>query len=217
VTGTIEMSSKIILKFLVVGEVDVGKTSLLLSYSDPDNDPKAEPPTNGVDVLSVQTTIEGRPITVQLWDTAGQERFRVITSSFYKGAHGVMLAYDTTCTETFEPLKNWDADVDRYHGNPSMLAKMVVGTKIDLEDQRAVNSEEGMAVAKSLGKDVLFAETTIFNRDTVVAAFQKLLEAAYAKYKEAEAERQKAAQGGEAGDVVHVKKSSAKKRRNCFM
>jgi len=170
-----------------------------------------------VDVLSVQTTIEGRPITVQLWDTAGQERFRVITSSFYKGAHGVMLAYDTTCTETFEPLKNWDADVDRYHGNPSMLAKMVVGTKIDLEDQRAVNSEEGMAVAKSLGKDVLFAETTIFNRDTVVAAFQKLLEAAYAKYKEAEAERQKAAQGGEAGDVVHVKKSSAKKRRNCFM
>jgi len=214
------MSSKVILKFLVVGEVDVGKTSLLLSYSDPENDPNAAPPTNGVDVISVPTTIDGRNITVQLWDTAGQERFRVITSSFYKGAHGVMLAYDTTCTETFEPLKNWDADVDRYHGNPSQLAKMVVGTKIDLEEQRAVSAEEGQAVAESLGKGVLFAETTIFKRDTVLEAFQKLLEAAYAKFKAAEEERQKAAAGnsGEAGDVVHVKKSgSGKKKRTCVV
>jgi len=212
-------SSKVILKFLVVGEVDVGKTSLLLSYSDPDNDPNVAPPTNGVDVLSVQTTVDDRPVTVQLWDTAGQERFRVITSSFYKGAHGVMLAYDTTCTETFEPLKNWDADVDRYHGNPSMLAKMVVGTKTDLKDQRAVTPEEGKAVAESLGKNVLFAETSIFDRDSVLAAFNKLLQAAYAKYKEAEEERKKAAAGssGEAGDVVHVKRSNARKRRNCLV
>jgi len=213
-------SSKVVLKFLVVGEVDVGKTSLLLSYSDPENDPNVAPPTNGVDVLSVQTTIEGRPVTVQLWDTAGQERFRVITSSFYKGAHGVMLAYDTTCTETFEPLKNWDADVDRYHGNPSMLAKMVVGTKIDLKDQRAVTPEEGKAVAESLGKGVLFAETSVFDRDTVLAAFQKLLEAAYAKFKVAEEERQKAAanSAGAAGDVVHVKKNTGgRSRRGCYV
>jgi len=210
--------SKVVLKFLVVGEVDVGKTSLLLSYYDPENDPKAPPPTSGVDVLSVQTTIDGRPITVQLWDTAGQERFRVITSSFYKGAHGVMLAYDTTCPESFEPLKNWDADVDRYHGNPSMLSKMVVGTKIDLKDQRAVTEEEGKAVAQSLGKGVLFAETSVFQRDTVVNAFQLLLEAAYAKYKAAEEERNKAAAGasGEAGDVVRVKKGNGKKKtRSC--
>jgi len=207
--------SKVVLKFLVVGEVDVGKTSLLLSYNDPENDPSVPPPTNGVDVLSVQTTIEGRPVTVQLWDTAGQERFRVITSSFYKGAHGVMLAYDTTCPETFEPLKNWDADVDRYHGNPSMLSKMVVGTKIDLKDQRAVTEEEGKSVAQAIGKDVLFAETTVYDRDTVLAAFQKLLEAAYAKFKAAEEERNKANAGasGEAGDVVRVKKGKGKGKK----
>jgi len=207
--------SKVVLKFLIVGEVDVGKTSLLLSYNDPKNDPNAPPPTSGVDVLSVQTTIDGRPITVQLWDTAGQERFRVITSSFYKGAHGVMLAFDTTCPESFEPLKNWDADVDRYHGDPSSLAKMVVGTKIDLKDQRAVTEEEGKAVAKSLGKDVLYAETSVFDRSTVVNAFQLLLEAAYAKYKAAEEERKKAAgDGGEAGDVVRVKKTKGGKKKS---
>jgi len=213
-------NSKIVLKFLVVGEIDVGKTSLLLSYNDPENDPSAPPPTNGVDVLSVQTTIQGRPVTVQLWDTAGQERFRVITSSFYKGAHGVMLAYDTTSPETFEPLKHWDEDVERYHGNPSMLSKMVVGTKIDLKDQRAVTEEEGKAVAKSLGKDVLFAETSVFERDTVLAAFQKLLDAAYTKYKAAEEERRKAAadNAGEAGDVVRVKKGGkGGKKRTCIV
>jgi len=217
------MSSKVVLKFLVVGEVDVGKTSLLLSYSDPDNDPSAPPPTNGVDVISVPTKIDGRDIILQLWDTAGQERFRVITSSFYKGAHGVMLAYDTTCPESFEPLKNWDSDVERYHGDPSMLSKMVVGTKIDLKDQRAVKVEDGKAVAQSLGKDVLFAETSIYDRDTVVAAFKKLLDVAYAKYKAAEQERAKAAAGnsGQAGDVVRIKKGSGKKnagaKRTCVV
>jgi len=215
------MSSKITLKILVVGEVDVGKTSLLLSYSDPENDPNSPPPTNGVDVISVPTQIDGHSIVVQLWDTAGQERFRVITSSFYKGAHGVMLAYDTTSSESFEPLKNWDADVERYHGNPAMLTKMVVGTKTDLKDERVVKAEDGEAVAQSLGKDVLFAETSIFDRDTVLAAFQKLIEAAYAKYKAAEEERKKAAEGngGEAGDVVRVKRGGAKKGkgRSCIV
>jgi len=216
------MSSKVFLKFLVVGEVDVGKTSLLLSYSDPENDPNAPPPTNGVDVISVPTKIDGRDIILQLWDTAGQERFRVITSSFYKGAHGVMLAYDTTCPESFEPLKNWDQDVELYHGDPTMLSKMVVGTKIDLEDQRAVKAEDGQAVAASLGKDVLFAETTIFDRSTVVAAFQKLLEVSYAKFKAAEEERKKAAAGnaGQAGDVVRIKKGGKKgnsSKRSCVV
>ena len=83
----------------------------------------------------------------------------MITSSFYKGAHGVMLAYDTTSQETLAPLKGWDGDVDRYHGNPSIVAKMVVGTKKDLAEQRTVTPEEGQAMAAAIGKDVLFAET----------------------------------------------------------
>lgn len=146
---------------------------------------------------------------------AGQERFRVITSSFYKGAHGVMLAYDTTSRETLAPLKGWDADVDRYHGNPSIVAKMVVGTKTDLADQRTVTADEGQAMAASIGKEVLFAETSVFDRDSVLVAFQRLLDAAYAKYKVEEEKRKKAAEdsAGEAGDVVHVKKASSKKKK----
>lgn len=145
----------------------------------------------------------------------------MITSSFYKGAHGVMLAYDTTSQETLAPLKGWDGDVDRYHGNPSIVAKMVVGTKKDLAEQRTVTPEEGQAMAAAIGKDVLFAETSVYDRDSVLVAFQRLLDAAYAKYKVEEEKRKKAAEdsAGEAGDVVHVKKASSqkKKKKTCVI
>ena len=47
------------------------------------------------------------------WDTAGQERFRTITSSYYRGAHGIIVVYDTTEAETFNNVKQWLHEIDR--------------------------------------------------------------------------------------------------------
>ena len=49
--------------------------------------------------------LEGKTIKLQIWDTAGQERFRTITSSYYRGAHGIIVVYDTTDSETFEHVR----------------------------------------------------------------------------------------------------------------
>lgn len=216
-------SKPTVIKVIAVGECGIGKTSLMLSYSDPQFDPKSNPSTTGVDVINFPTTINGKPVVVQLWDTAGQEKFRVITSSYYKAANVAVLAYDITDSETFEPLQGWDQEIDRFHVTSNKVTKIVIGTKADLEDQRAVERSEGEKAAKDLGDDVLFAETTIFDRKTVTEALTKAVTEAF-RVIQAEEQKKSAEAGddGEDGDVVKISRKSKKGKKDkkgtsCFI
>lgn len=80
------------LKFLIVGDSGVGKTSLLMRYCE-DKFHTDFLSTIGVDFKIKKIETENHQITLNIWDTAGQERFRNITKAFYKGAHGVVLVY----------------------------------------------------------------------------------------------------------------------------
>ena len=80
------------LKFLVVGDSGVGKTSLLVRYCD-DTFQTDYLSTIGVDFKIKRIEHNNQQITMNIWDTAGQERFRNITKSFYKGANGIVLTY----------------------------------------------------------------------------------------------------------------------------
>jgi len=208
-------SKPTIIKVIAVGECGIGKTSLMLSYSDPQFDPKSNPSTTGVDVINFPTTINGKPVVVQLWDTAGQEKFRVITSSYYKAANVAVLAYDITDSETFEPLQGWDQEIDRFHVTSNKVTKIVIGTKADLEDQRAVERSEGEKAAKDLGDDVLFAETTIFDRKTVTGALTKAVTEAF-RVIQAEEQKKNAEAGddGEDGDVVKISRGKKKGKKD---
>ena len=68
---------------------------------------RASPPRAALSASQKIRTIqlEGKTIKLQIWDTAGQERFRTITSSYYRGAHGIIVVYDTTDAETFEHVR----------------------------------------------------------------------------------------------------------------
>ncbi len=71
-------------------------------------------------------------------DTAGQERFRTITSSYYRGAQGIILVYDCTDKESFNNVKQWMGEIDRYACEN--VNKLLVGNKTDLQDQKVVDS-----------------------------------------------------------------------------
>lgn len=123
-------------KILLVGDSGVGKSSILLRYTDNEYKPEYIS-TIGVD-FKIKTIVDcGQTIKLQLWDTAGQERFQTITSSYYRGAHGIVIVYDITCEKSFENVKMWLNQID-YYANQKVL-KILVGNKADLENNRRVD------------------------------------------------------------------------------
>ncbi|KAJ7378860.1 hypothetical protein OS493_020462 [Desmophyllum pertusum] len=93
---------------------------------------------------------------LQVWDTAGQERFKTITSSYYRGAHGVMIVYDIARKETFTNLNKWLNEVETY-ANEGVLM-ILVGNKTDLNSHRQVSAESGAEWAAL--NDMPFIETS---------------------------------------------------------
>jgi small GTP-binding protein len=90
--------------------------------------------------------MNGRVVKLQLWDTAGQERYRTITSSYYRGAQGIFVAYDITSRESFNSIPRWLDEVTRY--GTANVSLMVLGLKADLAmERRAVDENEGRELA----------------------------------------------------------------------
>ena len=116
------------LKVLVVGEAGVGKSSLMLSFTDEKFRPDILP-TVGLDFRVKVVELAGYSVKLSIWDTAGQERFKNISSAYYRGAQGVVLVYDITDRRTFNNLDLWMAELEKYGGEK--MVKVVVGNKRD--------------------------------------------------------------------------------------
>ena len=131
------MTDDIILKILVLGDSSVGKTSILLKYTD-DYFPNVYVTTIGVEYKTKKVKINDLNITLQIWDTAGQERFRSLAKSFMKGADGILFVYDITSKQSFDSIRNWIRQTEDVN---SSFQKIIVGNKIDLSNQREVAKE----------------------------------------------------------------------------
>lgn len=153
-------------KLLLIGNSAVGKSSLLLRFSDNIFN-ESFLPTIGVDFKIRTFELSSKTVKLQIWDTAGQERFKTITSSYYKGAHGIILTYDITDKQSFKDIENWLTEVEKF-ANENVI-KLLVGNKCDLESQRQVTFDEGKEYADSLG--IQFLETSAKNNANVEKAF----------------------------------------------
>ena len=148
-----------IFKILLIGDAGVGKSSILLRFTD-DAFEEHLASTIGVDFKVKTVTIGGSTVKLTIWDTAGQERFRTLTSSYYRGCHGVILTYDVNDRQTFTNLKQWLEEVDMYSTSQSS-AKMLVGNKIDVGG-REVTVEEATDFARK--QAMMFIETSAKSR-----------------------------------------------------
>jgi Ras-related protein Rab-1A len=157
-------------KLLLIGNTHVGKSNLLLRFSDNVFQDQFQP-TIGVDFKIKTINLDDSVIKLQLWDTAGQERFRNITNSYYKGAHGVILVYDITNRQSFRDIEIWLEEIDKYA--TANITKMLVGNKLDLEDMRQIMREEGKQKAEEL--NVKFLETSAKESTNVDLAFHTMI------------------------------------------
>ncbi|XP_071692883.1 ras-related protein RABC1-like [Rutidosis leptorrhynchoides] len=159
-------------KLLLIGDSGVGKSSLLLSFTSL-NAIEDLSPTIGVDFKVKYVTIGGKKLKLAIWDTAGQERFRTLTSSYYRGAQGIIMVYDVTRRETFTNLSDvWANEIDMHSTNQECI-KMLVGNKVDKEGERVVTKKEGIEFAKKYG--CLFIECSAKTRVNVEQCFEELV------------------------------------------
>ena len=103
----------------------------------------------GVDFKSKQVEIDERLIKLQIWDTAGHEKFRTITTSYYKSAHAIIILYDITDLSSFEHIKNWMVEVDKFAKQG--VLRVIAGNKKDMEDKRQVTTEMAESFAEKNG------------------------------------------------------------------
>ena len=158
-----------IFKVLLLGNSDVGKSSLILRYVD-QTWSDTFVPTIGVDFKVKSLEVENKQIKMQIWDTAGQERFRNVISSYFRGSHGIFVIYDITNRDSFKNLENWLQEIEK-NANPNVL-KILIGNKNDLEEDREIKTEEGQAFADRNGMQ--FIETSAKNNVNVNEAFEAL-------------------------------------------
>ncbi|CAL5366750.1 unnamed protein product [Camellia sinensis] len=156
-------------KLLLIGDSGVGKSCLLLRFAD-DSYLDSYISTIGVDFKIRTVEQDGKTIKLQIWDTAGQERFRTITSSYYRGAHGIIIVYDITDQESFNNVKQWLNEIDRYASEN--VNKLLVGNKCDLTDNRAVSYDTAKAFADEIG--IPFMETSAKDSTNVEQAFMAM-------------------------------------------
>ena len=124
-------------------------------------------PTIGVDFKIRQLEVDSKAIKLQIWDTAGHERFKTITAAYYKGAHGIIIAYDITQRDSFTSVQNWMHEIEKHAGDN--ISRILVGNKCDLDSQRAVSTEEGREMDDHY--NIRFLETSARDSKNVEQAF----------------------------------------------
>jgi len=153
-------------KLLVIGDSGVGKSCLLLRFAD-DVYSETYISTIGVDFKIRTVQIGGKTVKLQIWDTAGQEKFRTITSTYYRGAHGIAIVYDVTDLVSFNHLSMWLQEIER--SAKDSVSKIIIGNKSDLSSKRVVETTAAKEFADKL--NIPFLETSAKNSTNVEQAF----------------------------------------------
>ncbi len=166
----------LLFKILLIGDSGVGKTSVLFRFSD-DQFNTTFISTIGIDFKIKTIELDGKKIKLQIWDTAGQERFHTITTSYYRGAMGIILVYDITQQKSFDNIAKWLGNIET-HASPD-VEKTLIGNKCDMDSKRIIQKEQGERIADEYS--IRFFETSAKSNTNIEATFETLARAVLKK------------------------------------
>ncbi len=157
------------IKITLIGDSGVGKTCIIRRYTS--NEFTAESlTTDGVSYSKKEVMYGDEKIQLDLWDTAGQEKYRSMTTSYYRAVHIIIIVFDVTSQTSFEHIKEWMNNIRQFAKIGVM--KVIVGNKIDLNDERIVTYNEGKNFAESC--NVKYFETSAVTREGIVELFETI-------------------------------------------
>lgn len=193
-------------KLLIIGDSGVGKSSLLMRFAD-NTFTGTFITTIGVDFKIRTIMVNGEKVKLQIWDTAGQERFRTITSTYYRGTHGVLVVYDVTSGESFANVKRWLHEIDQ---NCDVVNRVLVGNKDDDPSRKVVLTQDAKQFAEQIG--IQLFETSAKENKNVEEMFMAITELVLATKKEQQSRIQQ-----QANDTVRLGKNpgSSRKKKCC--
>lgn len=168
----INCAADYVYKIIIVGDSGVGKSCLMRRWVYMEFQ-------NTTTTVCVETQVKsydvnGEIVSFQIWDTAGQEKFRAITTSYYRGAHGVIIVYDITNYKSFDSISRWLQDVESHSSHEAPPKILLIGNKSDVVASRTVSVQKGKALAQS--QDLYFMETSALTGNQVQQAVQILLQ-----------------------------------------
>jgi len=194
------------IKLLLMGDSGVGKTCLMLQYAD-HTFSITFITTVGIDYKYKFMQLGDEKVRLEIWDTAGQERFKAITTSYLRGAQGIMLVYDVTDRKSFDHVTVWLDQISQYAD--VNVEKILVGNKVDVPGKRVVSVDEGHALASKHG--LAFFETSAKSNVGVDEAFYAIAKQVHDRVELQDASRSKGDISLEAAPVA----TSRTKRGGC--
>ena len=130
--------------------------------------------TAGVDFfIKTFQLSDGSVVNCLIYDTGGQEKFKSINSQYYRKANAILLLYDITKKDSFDEIKDYYSKEIRERCNKN-IPVVLIGNKLDLENEREVSQEEAIILAKQ--ENYVFRETSCKTNQNVANAFEALIE-----------------------------------------
>ena len=163
-------NNELTLKIIILGSTKVGKTCLINQYFNKEfNDNPIS--TIGIDLQSKYFKFDNDIVKINFIDTAGQERFDSISSNYLKNVNGVLLVYDITNFDSFKKIDYWNNQI-KYYNNHNKYSIVLIGNKIDLDNQRVVNFNYGQNLSKKINCE--FFETSAKDNINVDQVFETI-------------------------------------------
>ncbi len=170
-----------IFKVLVLGDPSVGKTSLLTKFTT-NKFTSQYIATVGTNIVKevVDINIKGRDVRVNLmiWDIAGQPQFYMLHKPYFNGADAMLLVFDITRTSTFSNINNWYNTAVK--NGLSGIPRILVGNKIDLEEERKIKQPHSQHLSEKLNAD--YFETSAKTGTNVKPMFEKMAKLLFLKF-----------------------------------
>ena len=160
------------IKLILVGNSDVGKSSIISQYVNKEiSDTHLSTITN--EKLKKIVKIKDKELVLDIWDTVGQENFRSVNKIFMKKAEIVLLVYDITNRKSFDELEFWYDQVIE-NCSDSIVVIAIAANKSDLYEEQNVDFDEGKEFAKKKSINII-EETSSLDFENIDSLFNKIL------------------------------------------